>query len=128
MATKEMKFSYLRLYSDDSGETHLEDEEMLMTEAEYAPPAPPNWVGPREKATGWTVIGLPSGWFGDFHPVPRPQWMLIMSGVVEVEVTDGTKRTCPAGTIAFLEDAGSKGHISRSVGDELSVIMVVEVP
>ena len=59
MATEEMKLKYLRLYADDNGETHLEEEEMVMTEVEYAPPAPPNWLGPREKATGLTVIGLP---------------------------------------------------------------------
>ena len=127
MAGKEMRLKYVRLYGDDSGDTHFKDEELVMTEAGYAPPAPPLWVGPHEKATGVTVIGFPPGWFGDLHPAPRAQWMMIMSGSIEVAVTDGEKRTYPAGTIAFLDDVGSKGHSSRTVGDELSIVMVAEV-
>lgn len=127
MASKEMKLKYVRLYADDSGETHFKDEELIMSEAGYAPPAPPLWVGPQGKATGVTVIGFPPGWFGDLHPAPMAQWMMIMSGAIEVAVTDGEKRTYPAGTIAYLDDAGSKGHSSRTVGDELSIVMVAEV-
>ena len=126
MATKQMKLKYLRLYADDQGETHFDDDEVTMTEADYAPPAPPVWVGPRGKATGVTVIAFPPGWFGDFHPAPKAQWMMIMTGEIEVGVSDGEKRTYPAGTIAYLDDAGSKGHSSRNVSDELSIIMVAE--
>ena len=50
-----------------------------------------------------------------------------MSGTVEVGVSDGEKRMYGTGTIAYLDDAGSKGHSTRSVGDELSIIMVAEV-
>lgn len=130
MATKEMKLKYVKIFADDNGETHFKDEEAIMTEAGYAPPAPPLWVGPQGKATGVTVVGFPPGWFGDFHPAPRAQWMMIMTGTIEVEVSDGEKRTYTAGTansIAFLDDVGSKGHISRNVGDELSIVMVAEV-
>ena len=122
-----MKLKYVRLYADEHGETHLKEEEFIMNNADYAPPAPPLWVGPRSKATGTTVLAFPVGWFGDYHPVPRPQWMLIMSGAIEVEVSDGEKRTYPAGTITFLEDMNSKGHISRNASNEVAVVMVTEV-
>ena len=56
-----MKLKYVKIYSDDKGETHFKDEEVVMAEAEYAPPAPPVWVGRQGKATGVTVIGLPPG-------------------------------------------------------------------
>jgi hypothetical protein len=84
-------------------------------------------VGPHEKATGVTAIGFPPGWFGGFHPAPKFQWMMIMSGTLEIGVSDGEKRTLPADTIAYLEEAGSKGHSTRVVGDEQSILMVTEV-
>ena len=29
-----------------------------------------------ESATGTVAIGFPPGWFGDFHPAPKHQWMI----------------------------------------------------
>ena len=124
---KELKLKYVKLYADKDGETHLKEEEFTLAHADYSPPAPPIWVGPRTRATGTTVVAFPVGWYGDFHPAPKPQWMMIMSGSLEVEVSDGEKQTYHAGTIAFLDDRGSKGHISRNVGDEVAIVMVTEV-
>jgi len=53
--------------------------------------------------------------------------MIITSGTLEIGVSDGEKRTFPPGTIAFLEESGSKGHSTRVIGDEQSILMVVEV-
>ena len=130
MATEEVTFKYSKICADDSDETHFKDEEVDLTEADYAPPAPPVWVGPKGTATGVLVLVFPPGWYGDFHPAPKAQWMMVMTGSIEVEVSDGEKRTYTAGTpnfIAFVDDRGSKGHISRVVGDEPLVIGVIEV-
>ena len=130
MASKEIKLKYVRIHADDSGETHFKDEELVLTEAAYAPPAPPLWVGPQGKATGVTILAFQPGWYGDLHPVPKPQWMMVITGAVEVEVSDGEKRTFTAGTadsFAYLDDIESKGHISHVVSDELSIVIVTEV-
>ena len=127
IASSELKVKYVKIYADDGGETHFKDEEVPLKDADYAPPAPPIAVGPHVKATGVTAIGFPPGWFGDFHPAPKFQWMMIMSGTLEIGVSDGEKRTLPAGTIAYLEEAGSKGHSTRVIGDEQSILIVTEV-
>ena len=44
-----------------------------------------------------------------------------------LRVTGGEKRVLPAGTIAFVEESGSKGHSTRVIGDETSILMVTEV-
>ncbi|NIK93254.1 hypothetical protein GZ212_13915 [Mangrovimonas sp. CR14] len=121
------KLKYTKLYADKEGETHFKEEEFIMNSKDYSPPAPPVWVAPRTRATGSTVVAFPIGWYGDFHPAPKPQWMMILKGSMEVEVSDGEKRTFLAGSIAFLDDLGSKGHISRSIGNEVSIVSVTEV-
>ncbi|MEN8762354.1 MAG: hypothetical protein ABF290_07950 [Thiogranum sp.] len=63
-----------------------------MKEADYAPPAPPIAISPHQNATGTCAIGFPPGWFGDFHPAPKHQWMMIMSGTLEIGFSDGEKR------------------------------------
>jgi hypothetical protein len=122
-----LNLNYVRIYADENRETHFQDIEVPLKGADYAPPAPPIAVSPHQNATGTCAIGFPPGWFGDFHPAPKHQWMMIMSGTLEIGVSDGEKRTLPAGIIAFLEEAGSKGHSTRVIGDEQSILMVTEV-
>jgi hypothetical protein len=122
-----MKLKYVKVYADENGETHFKDMEVPLKDADYAPPAPRIATSPHETATGTVAIGFPPGWFGDFHPAPKHQWMMIMSGALEIGVSDGEKRTLPAGTIAFLEESGSKGHSTRVIGDQNAFLMVTEV-
>lgn len=127
MSSNEVKLKYVRIYAGENKETHFQDVVVPLKEGNYAPPAPPIWVSPHASATGTMVVGFAPGWFGDFHPAPKHQWMVITSGTLEIGVSDGGKRTLPAGTIAFVEDAGSKGHSTRVIGDEPSILMVTEV-
>jgi hypothetical protein len=127
MSSNELKMKYVKVYADDNQETHFQDMEVPLKEADYAPPAPPIAVSQHESATGTVAIGFPPGWFGDFHPAPKHQWMIITSGALEIGVSDGEKRVLREGTIAFLEESGSKGHSTRVIGDEPSILMVTEV-
>ena len=127
MAKNEIELKYVKIYGDKERETHFQDMEVPLKYADFAPPAPPIAVSPHETATGTVAIGFPPGWFGDFHPAPKNQWMMIMSGTLEIGVSDGEKRTLSAGTIAYVEEAGSKGHSTRVIGDEHSILMVAEV-
>jgi len=127
LSSQKLTLKYVKIYADENGETHFQDMEIPMEGADYAPPAPPLAVSPHENATGTCAVGFPPGWFGDFHPAPRHQWMIVTSGVLEIGVTDGEKRRLSTGTIAYLEEAGSKGHSTRVIGDEISILMVTEV-
>ncbi len=127
MTDTRLKLKYVNIYADDDKETHFRDVEIPLKDSDYAPPAPPIAVSPHQTATGTVAIGFPPGWFGDFHPAPKHQWMIITSGTLEIGVSDGEKRTLPAGTIAFLEETGSKGHSTRVIGDETSILIVTEV-
>jgi len=73
------------------------------------------------------TLAFQAGWFGDFHPAPKRQWMIIVTGTLEIAVSDGEKWTLATGTVFFVEDAGSKGHSTRVIGDEPSYMMVIEV-
>jgi quercetin dioxygenase-like cupin family protein len=66
---------------------------------------------------GFAIISSPSGWFGDWHPAPRKQYMFCLSGELEVEVSDGEIRRFNPGSVILLEDTSGKGHVSRVVGE-----------
>jgi hypothetical protein len=51
------------------------------------------------------------------HPAPRQQWGVMLRGVIEVEVADGSRRSFGPGDLIRLEDTEGTGHITRFVGD-----------
>ena len=118
---------YVHLIADADGTTHFKDEEAPMEMKDFAPPAPLINVSARQPATGEIGRNFPPGWYGDFHPAPMRQWMIIVSGSLEIGVSDGEKRILPTGTVALVEEAGSKGHTTRVIGDEPSTLMVVQL-
>ena len=54
----------------------------------------------------------------DFYNAPRRQFVVNLTGSVEIEVGDGTKRQSGVGSILFAEDTEGKGHVSRSINGE----------
>ncbi len=51
----------------------------------------------------------------DWHPAPRRQFVITLSGEVEIELEDGSKHRFGAGHVNLAEDLTGKGHITRVV-------------
>ena len=51
------------------------------------------------------------------RPAPRRQWMVVLRGAVEVEVSDGSRRTFGPGDLLRAEDTEDTGHVTRPAGD-----------
>ena len=54
----------------------------------------------------------------DWHPAPRRQFVIILSGRLEIGLGDGTKQVFGAGDARLVEDTTGKGHTTRVVGNE----------
>ncbi|CAI8046801.1 hypothetical protein GBAR_LOCUS25879 [Geodia barretti] len=63
--------------------------------------------------------------FIDWHPAPRRQYIISVSGNVEIELGDGTKHTFNPGDARLVEDLTGKGHITRVPGDTPSISAVI---
>lgn len=66
------------------------------------------------------------GTFLDWHPASGELIIVVLSGQLEITVTDGTKLLCGPGDLRFTSDQG-KGHTGRVVGDEACVVLMVEL-
>lgn len=69
----------------------------------------------------------PVGFRSEFHCTETPQWLVVLSGAMEIGLQDGTSRVFRAGDAFYSNDtlpAGAAfdakvhGHWSRQVGDE----------
>jgi hypothetical protein len=60
---------------------------------------------------------MPVGWFGDWHPAPRRQFFVQMTGEVITEMSDGSRVQTGPGSVTLIEDVNSKGHRTWNAGD-----------
>jgi quercetin dioxygenase-like cupin family protein len=67
----------------------------------------------------------PAQSFSDFHNAPRRQYVVVLSGAMEIEIGDGTKRRLGPGDVLIAEDLTGKGHITRGVGAEPRTTLAV---
>ena len=75
-------------------------------------------ISDRWPTTGMQFREVDGDYHLDFHVAPRRQLVVNLTGSVEIEVGDGTKRLLGPGTILMAEDTTGQGHISRNVGNE----------
>jgi hypothetical protein len=122
-----MKVKYVRLYADDSGESHFEDIEEVLTLTNFAPLASPLYISSLTAATQTGVLGAPSGWRGDWHPSPARNLFFVLSGEWQIETSDGEIRRFGPGDILHVEDTIGKGHASRVISDSESLAGIVQL-
>ena len=96
-----------RLYTCHDGES-LVEELRLSDRSELASLAPTSGIMFRES---------PPGHFLDWHPAPRRQWVIILSGELEIGLGDGTLRRFGPGDARLVEDTTGHGHTTRVVGN-----------
>ena len=118
---------YVRVYTDEDGESHFEDVEVSFNSVDFAPPAPPLDLSAFSPATQFGFLRAPVGWIGDWHPAPCRQMMFYLAGEIEAETSDGEIRRFGPGSVTLVEDTSGKGHKSRVVGDTPVLGVVVQL-
>ena len=107
--------STYRLYTGSDGESHVEAIDLMKT---------PEWG----KGLATTQISFredPVGRFIDWHPAPRRQFVIILSGQLEIGLGDGTKQVFGAGDARLVEDITGKGHTTRVHGNQPCITATV---
>ena len=100
----------VRIFTGDDGRSHFEDLDVPLNPAVYGEQSSP------VPAEGVIFRETPPGGGLDFHPAPRRQFVVTLSGAAELECGDGTKRQFGAGDIMLADDTTGQGHITREIG------------
>jgi hypothetical protein len=61
------------------------------------------------------IMELAAGLVWDWHTSARPCFIVVLSGTIESETTDGAKRVWGAGEIFFNDNLSGRGHRTRTV-------------
>lgn len=118
---------YTRIYTDENDESHFEDVEIELLPVDFAPPAPALNLSALTEAKKFGYVNAPAGWYGDWHPTPKRQVFVYISGKIEATVSDGEVRVFGPGSVTLLEDTTGKGHTSRVVGDQEVFCVVIQL-
>ena len=116
------------IFADARGESHFADVEILLTLIPVAAHLPPMRASPSIPSIHTQFVVVPAVIAHDWHPAPARQFVLLLKGELEVEVSDGERRAFTQGTIVFLEDTKGKGHKDHAVNDDELLLALIPVP
>lgn len=118
---------YLRVYADKQGCSHFETNRISLEAKDYAPPAASLNTSALKSANHSVFLELPVGWYGEWHPTPVRQWLVLMSGMCEFEAGDGERTTRKAGDLVLLDDLTGRGHQTKVLGNEAVRIAAIHI-
>ena len=109
------------LYTDTDGFAKFREEDLHLTEGK-----PQAMLSPLQISKGFQFRQSPVGFKSSFHCTTTPQWLVVLSGAMEIFLQDGSSRIFKAGESFFSNDTLPEGavfdpkhhgHASRQVGD-----------
>jgi hypothetical protein len=107
------RFKVLRIFTGSDGESHFEDLEIPLSNASAA-----GLLSELGKASGIVFRETGLDYNYDWHRAPRRQYVINLSGGVEIEIGDGSKRRLGPGEVLLAEDTTGRGHRSVAIGNE----------
>lgn len=116
---------YVRVYSDDRGQSHFAELDMRLVPAVLSLSMPALEACEPLAASQLQFLHLPPGWSTDWQPAPAYQYLCILAGEAELSVGDGDTRRFSGGDVLHLQDIGGKGHVTRVVGEAGALLAVV---
>jgi hypothetical protein len=96
-----------RMFADANGQSQWDEIDLSEN---------PNWT----KGLGASQIIFrkdPVGRFRDWHPASRRQFVIGISGQMEIGFSDGTKKVFGPGDARLVEDTTGTGHTVAVYGD-----------
>jgi quercetin dioxygenase-like cupin family protein len=108
-----------RLYTGEDQKSHIEPLSVPFA------PAALGEQSPIQPVKGVIFGRVAPGTFMDWHNAPRRQYVITLSGAVEIGLGDGSVHRFGPGEGILAEDLTGQGHTTRAVGNEPRVTMVI---
>ncbi len=113
---------YVRIFAGPDGESHFEDLEMDLRDVGRA-----SLLSQLFEATGVVFRHTGADYSLDWHTAPRRQFVLNLTGGVEIQASDGEVRRLGPGSVFLAEDTTGKGHLSRAIDGQERVSVFVHL-
>jgi len=101
---REPVFTKVLLFTDKDGRARFREERMPLGEG-----TPQARLSALLPATGYQLRRSPVGFRSEFHCTPKPQWVFILGGEMQIGLQDGSTRRFRAGEHFFSADVLPEG-------------------
>jgi hypothetical protein len=109
---------FTRVVATADGGSAFEEDALPLEALRVAAGTPPMFAAVLSAAPPSAVIYLRSSDFdSEPHPAPRRQWVVMLRGAIEVEVSDGSRHVFQPGDLLLVEDVAGQGHTTYTVGE-----------
>lgn len=102
-----------RIYADEQGASHFENREIQFKDAGEI-----GRLSIRHPASGIIFRENDADYDFDWHTAPQRQYIILLDGEIEIEVSDGEKRRFRGGDVLLVEDVTGKGHRTRVTNNQ----------
>jgi hypothetical protein len=126
LAQRRTPFMVTRIFTGPDGQARSEQVEMKLTPG-TTPSARSLDTSQPVTASQLTAVRISPGYFADWHPVNSRRYVVGVSGRREIEVADGKKITLGPGSVSLVEDLTGKGHLTRTVGTEDAITLIISL-
>lgn len=99
-----------RIYADPGGESHFEELEIELHDAGEI-----DRLSAAHPVEQLVFRQNPPDYDYDWHCAPRRQYIALLDGAIEIEVSSGETRRFEPGEVLLVEDTSGRGHRTRNV-------------
>ncbi|MBV8507342.1 MAG: hypothetical protein JOZ11_16235 [Alphaproteobacteria bacterium] len=112
-----------RVYADEHGESHFGELDVALRDG-----GPIGQLSEEIPAKAVIFRQNDPGYDYDWHTAPRRQFIVLLDGAIEIETSDGSRRTFQGGEVLLMEDIRGRGHRTRNVEarERRSVFIVLD--
>ncbi len=103
-----------RVYSDDDGESHFENVDIELQDSGEI-----GRLSERVSADSIIFRENDSDYNYEWHTAPQKQYIILLDGEIELEVSGGEVRRFKGGDVILVEDTTGKGHRTKAVSNNL---------
>lgn len=124
-------FTKVVLFTDTDGRARFREEAIPLGEG-----TPQTMLSKVAPASGYQLRESPVGFRSDWHCTPKPQWLFVLQGEMEIFLRDGSTRVFGPGGHFFSADvlpegesfdAARHGHRSAQRGPRPLVTLFIKV-
>lgn len=105
------------LYTGSDGQSHLEALD---------PTTHPE-LTTLQATKGVVFRTTPPAYFSDWHNAPRRQYVITLTGEVEIGLGEGTTHRFGPGHVTLAEDLTGQGHTTRVVGSQTRMTATIHL-
>jgi uncharacterized cupin superfamily protein len=123
-AQDQQQLRYSVLFADQQGVTHFRDENLVWEAVGRLG----GLLTPYLNAEKIGFLRLPPGTPTDWHPAPGKRFVMVLSGIGQIEAGDGERRTFAPGSVLLVTDTQGPGHRTIVVGEQDVFAVWVPIP